>query len=230
LRLGARSNTEDAEGVIDLVAEAQPPEEATMVRQVQTFVGEIDQVPPAFSAAKVTGRRAYALARQGQEVHLEPRRVRIDAIEVVAYAYPRLELEVRCGKGTYIRSLARDLGERLGCGALVETLRRTRVGPFEAATALSLDTEAATARSQLLPVSAAVAELPRFSLEGHHIARLRQGQAVPLSQTSQGVALPLDDFEAAVFDTKGVFTGVVHVDCAKHQLRPQKVLPDKPLE
>src|SRR5437764_1229017 len=81
-------------------------------------------------AAVVAGRRACDLARAGQEVTLQPRRVRVDAINVLSFAYPHLELEIHCGKGTYIRSLARDLGERLGCGALVATLRRTRVGHF----------------------------------------------------------------------------------------------------
>src|SRR5436305_9522235 len=97
LLLGARSETDDADGVIKSVHVAQPPDPATVTGQLQGFIGEIEQVPPAFSAAKVIGRRAYDLARQGQEVALEPRRVRIDAIDLIAYAYPRLELEIRCG-------------------------------------------------------------------------------------------------------------------------------------
>ncbi len=104
-------------------------------------------MPPAYSAAKVTGERAYDLARRGEEVTLRPRAVRIHAIKVLHYGYPNLELEVQCGKGTYIRSLARDLGARLGCGALVQTLRRTRVGPFAADGALTLESDAQTARA-----------------------------------------------------------------------------------
>ena len=88
----------------------------TMAACVAGFVGVQEQVPPAFSAAKVTGRRAYDLARAGREVRLAARRITIYSIDVVRYAYPDLVLEVRCGKGTYVRSLAHDLGERLGCG------------------------------------------------------------------------------------------------------------------
>src|SRR5207253_7190316 len=128
------------------------------------FLGEIEQVPPAFSAAKVTGKRAYDMARRGEEVTLAARRVRIDAIDVLRYEFPLLELEVRCGKGTYIRSLARDLGERLGCGGLVHALRRTAVGPFRADEAVSLDADGTTVGGKLLPMALAVAELPRVSL------------------------------------------------------------------
>src|SRR5207244_1605387 len=116
----------------------------------------------------------YDLARQGEEVVLQPRRIRIDAIDLLDYDYPRLLLEVRCGKGTYIRSLARDLGERLGCGALVETLRRMRVGRFDAADAIGLDADTTTARARLLPLAAAVAEMPQVTVDPHALNRLRQ--------------------------------------------------------
>src|SRR5204863_3609298 len=135
--------------------------------------------PPAYSAAKVTGRRAYTLARRGEEVALARRRVRIDAIVVLAYAYPCLELEVRCGKGTYIRALARDLGERLGCGAFVETLRRTRVGSFTGEQAVALDADRDAALAAVLPLAAAVAHLPRITLAPALVRRLQQGQKVP---------------------------------------------------
>src|SRR5262249_2168360 len=101
LLLGAQSDTDDADGTITPVAEAQAPQRAVVERALAGFIGEIEQVPPAYSAAKVTGRRAYDLARQGEEVVLQPRRVRIYGIDLLAYDYPRLELEVRCGKGTY---------------------------------------------------------------------------------------------------------------------------------
>jgi tRNA pseudouridine55 synthase len=146
VRLGARSDTDDADGTVTPVDVLHPPQREELENCLQTFLGEIEQVPPAFSAAKVTGRRAYDLARQGREVALEARRVRIDGIDVLRYEYPEADLEVRCGKGTYIRSLARDVGERLGCGGLVQVLRRTRVGPFQAADAVSLEADAATAR------------------------------------------------------------------------------------
>src|SRR5207302_2460200 len=95
------------------------------------------------------------------------------------YAFPYLEIEVRCGKGTYIRSLARDLGERLGCGALVEGLRRSQVGPFSDSEALSLDISAEAARDALRPLAEAVAELPHVLVDAAQAARLRHGQSIP---------------------------------------------------
>src|SRR5207253_1778941 len=151
------------------------------------FLGEIEQVPPAFSAAKVTGKRAYDMARRGEEVTLAARRVRIDAIDVLRYEFPLLELEVRCGKGTYIRSLARDLGERLGCGGYIQTLRRTRVGCFDVAGALSLDADPATARRSLRPLALALSELPRRVLSEAEAARVRQGQPLALGQVEPTV-------------------------------------------
>jgi tRNA pseudouridine55 synthase len=225
LLLAARSNTDDADGTVTPVVVDRPPPREDVVRRLQEFVGAIDQVPPAYSAAHVTGRRAYDLARQGETVSLPPRRVRVDGIDVLAYEYPRLELEVRCGKGTYIRSLARDLGERLGCGALVETLRRTRVGSFAAADAVALEADAATARARLLPVSAAVSELPRLTMPAADVARLRQGQAIQLG----AVALPDEgrgaEQEVAVFDGAGALVAVAVADSITRVLRPQKVLP-----
>jgi tRNA pseudouridine55 synthase len=227
LLLGARSDTDDADGLVQAVACPGPlPDRAAVVACLQEFTGTIDQVPPAFSAAKVTGRRAYHLARRGEEVALEPRRVRVDRIDLLAYEYPRLEIQVHCGKGTYIRSLARDLGNRLGCGALVETLRRTRVGPFEAAGALSLGAEAAFARSRLLPLSAAVAELPRVTVELGDVARLRRGQKVLLPGALSPTTLSAGE-EVAVLDTVGQLVAVGGVDFDKRLLAPLKVLPPR---
>src|SRR5690349_8551537 len=137
--LGARSATDDAEGPITPATVKRPPDRVAVNAGLAQFVGAVEQVPPAFSAAKVTGQRAYDLARRGGAVDLTPRTVRIDRIDVLEFDYPRLRLEVLCGKGTYIRSLARDLGDRLGCGAYLGGLRRTRVGPFTPADAALLD-------------------------------------------------------------------------------------------
>jgi tRNA pseudouridine55 synthase len=221
LALDRRSDTDDLDGVVEHVVFPGPhPDRAEVERCLQSFLGEIEQVPPAFSAAKVAGRRAYALARQGEEVALAPRRVRIHAIEVLAYEYPLLELRVRCGKGTYIRSLARDVGAKLGCAGMVTALRRTRVGPFTEAQAFRLDVDAATARAGLLPLSAAVADLPRVTLPDPDIVRLRQGQAVPFARD--------DGAEVAVFDPAGNLVAVATVEGRGGLLRPAKVLPAEP--
>jgi tRNA pseudouridine55 synthase len=226
LLLGARSTTDDADGQIESVAVEHPPERARVAACLQEFVGDIEQVPPAHSAAKISGRRAYELARQGEDVLLGPRSIRIVALDLLAYAYPRLGLEVRCGKGTYIRSLARDLGERLGCGALVEQLRRTRVGPFLAANALSLEANRTTVRSSVLPLSTAVLELPRVTLGGADVRRLRQGQSVRLSDAFIMAGSGKAGVDVAVFDDANALIAVALVDGRKRLLQPKKVLPD----
>ncbi len=220
LLLGARSDTDDADGDVEVVPVERPPDGSIVAECLQEFVGEIEQVPPAYSAAKVTGRRAYDLARQGKDVSLERRKIRIYRIDLVDYAYPRLDLEVRCGKGTYIRSLARDLGERLGCGALVQTLRRTRVGPFGESDAVPFAVDAATARASLLPLLTAVVELPMECLAEPLVQRLRQGQAIPYPED----ALRPEAGEVAVFDLDLNLVAVTVVDRGKGLLRPVKVL------
>ncbi|MFN4259989.1 MAG: tRNA pseudouridine(55) synthase TruB [Gemmataceae bacterium] len=225
LRLGVRSDTEDADGVVTEVAGAQPPTEGEVDRCLRAFEGIIEQVPPAFSAAKVSGQRAYELARRGREVELAARPVHIQRITRWAYAYPLLELEVHCGKGTYIRALARDLGNRLGCGALVEILRRERVGPFTAADAVVLDADAATARAQLLPLEAAVCELPRVDVSPTQGEKLRHGQSVSLTTLRLDQAALTADTEWAVFLESGPLIAVSRVDQRKGLLVPVKVLP-----
>jgi tRNA pseudouridine55 synthase len=216
VRLGVRSDTDDANGTLTPVSVAVPPDAAEVARVAAGFVGTIAQVPPAYSAAKLGGRRAYDLARGGEEVTLRPRPVHVYRIDVQAYAWPDLELEIDCGKGTYIRSLARDLGERLGCGGHVRTLRRTRVGPFTAEMGVAPDADAATAHARLLPAAMAVAELPTVRLPEDLLRRLRQGQAVPLPD---GIAAG----EVAVLTQAGELAAVAAA--AKSLLRPVKVLP-----
>jgi tRNA pseudouridine55 synthase len=186
IHLGATSDSDDAEGTITPMPVRRSPDRTDVERLVQEFVGEIEQVPPTFSAIKVAGRRAYNLARRGQEVTLKPRRIRIDCIDVLSYDYPRLDIEVHCGEGTYIRALARDIGERLGCGGYVETLRRTRVGPFRVQDAVKLECDATTVVNRLLPLAAAVSELPKISLESAEAARFRNGQSVTVPDARAG--------------------------------------------
>jgi tRNA pseudouridine55 synthase len=220
LLLGARSDTDDADGTVIPVAGAAAPDAGSVAACLSGFVGTVGQVPPAFSAAKVTGRRAYDLARAGQEVGLPARPVTIHSIAVLHYAYPHLELEVCCGKGTYIRSLARDLGVRLGCGALVGSLRRTRIGPFRVEDAVTLESDPESARTRLLPPEAAVAELPRLILPDAVVRRLRQGQHI---SPVQGVDLG-HTTEVAVFDAAHQLAAVALYDPAGRTLNPVKVL------
>lgn len=179
IRLGARSDTLDADGTVVEEVGPRVPGEAEVREALATQVGTIRQVPPQFSALKVGGRRAYDLARAGRAVELEARPVRVDRVELVAYEWPRLEVEVDCGAGTYIRSIARDVGEALGCGGLIEVLTRTRIGAFRLAEAVDPRGLSAEAVPGLLrPMTEAVPELPRVRLDAGQAALVARGQAL----------------------------------------------------
>jgi tRNA pseudouridine55 synthase len=177
-RLGATSATDDADGEVAETPGAKVQARAEIDAALARFVGVVEQVPPAVSALKVNGQRAHELVRKGEEVKLAARPVRIDAIRVTHYEWPHLDVEVDCGKGTYIRSIARDLGAKLGCGGLVQTLRRTRVGPFTAEQGVSLAADPASVK--LLPMSAAVVGIPCAKLDAELVHRIRNGQRVAI--------------------------------------------------
>jgi tRNA pseudouridine55 synthase len=221
--LGARSDTDDADGQVRPVAEVQPPNRDEVKAALDQFIGAIDQAPPSHSAAKVAGQRAYRLARKGKPVSLQPRQVMIHGIRLVRYEFPLLKLDIHCGKGTYIRSLARDLGERLGCGGLVQSLCRTQVGPFDRNHALALPATPEEGRARLRPAAEAVAELPRIDLSAVAVKRFRRGQAVTFDSglVVQGTTAR----EIAVFDSTGKLIGVGHLDPDRRLLQPRKVMP-----
>ena len=139
LRLGATTPTLDPESPEQPVPGAVAPSLDAVKRVLAGFQGEIEQVPPAHSAIKVDGRRAYDLARAGESVQLPPRKVRIDRVELFGFEWPNLRLAVECGRGFYVRSFARDVGEALGTGAYLTALRRTHVGPFSEGMAISTE-------------------------------------------------------------------------------------------
>ncbi len=213
--LGAASDTDDADGTITPVPDAKAPPRDDVDQALAGFLGTIEQVPPAYSAAKVTGRRAYDLARKGKDVVLTPRPVTIHAIDVAAFSYPHLDLVVRCGKGTYIRSLARDLGARLGCGGYIRSLRRLQIGCFKEADAITLEAEPAEARERLLPMAHAVSELPRVVLDESAAWCLMRGQRI----AAPTALLP---GEAAIFAEAGGLLAIAEV--AKGTLHASKVL------
>ncbi len=175
-RLGVTSTTDDADGEVTAISIETPPTRQKIELTLESFVGMVDQVPPAFSALKVLGQRAHSLARQGNEVQLAPRPVRIDAIRLTGYDWPFLDVDVDCGKGTYIRSIARDLGAKLGCGGIVQTLRRTRIGPFIAEQGIGLD--AKSEQVKLLPLTTAITGLPQVRIDAETERRFRNGQSI----------------------------------------------------
>lgn len=221
--LGATSDTDDAEGTVTPVSHCTAPDKATVEEALQGFVGELEQVPPAYSAAKVQGRRAYQLARKGKDVALQPRTVQVYGIDVLDYAFPNLELMIRCGKGTYIRSLARDLGEQLGCGGLIRSLRRTAVGPFKAEDGVDLEADGAEALSRLLPLAAAVADLRTVTLGADVLAKFCHGQAAHLpGEVASGL---IGSQPVAVFDERSRLAGIGQFSPPHDQLKPTKILP-----
>ena len=137
VKLGATTETDDPESPETPTPNVAPVTAAQVQAAARQFVGEILQRPPAYSAMKVGGRRSYDLARKGELVRHEARPVRVYGLEVVEYEWPLIRLRVDCGRGTYVRSLARDIGEALRVGGYLTELRRTRVGPFEAAGAVT---------------------------------------------------------------------------------------------
>ena len=180
IRLGVTTDTLDVTGRV-LTEQPVPALGVAAIRAtLARFEGEIDQVPPMFSALHVGGRRLHELARAGIEVPRAPRRVRIDAIELLDWTPPLMRLRVACGKGTYIRSLAADLGAVFGCGARLEALERTRVGAFTLADAVPWsalrDGDAAALGARVLPPDLVVAHLPAVRLDPAAADRLRRGQ------------------------------------------------------
>ncbi len=149
--LGAFTSTDDREGPREEVEVATPPTREVIASALEAFIGEIDQVPPAFSAIHVKGKRAYELARQGEAITMPPRRVRIDAITIEAYEWPTVRLRITSGKGVYIRSIARDLGTALGTGGHLASLRRESVGSFNVNQAVRMDAESWKFEPELVP-------------------------------------------------------------------------------
>jgi tRNA pseudouridine55 synthase len=179
-RLGARSTTDDADGEVSVNSDAVPPTREQIDVAIPAFLGVVSQVPPAFSALKLDGQRAYDLARKGEEVALAARPVRIDAIRVQNYEWPFLDVEIDCGKGTYIRSIARDLGDKLGCGGLVESLRRTRIGVFRVEIAIDLHADLETLKQNLMPLKMAIEGKTSLVLDEERVVRFQHGQFIPV--------------------------------------------------
>jgi tRNA pseudouridine55 synthase len=224
LRWGEERDTDDAEGRVT-ASSAERPSAAALAALLPRFVGQIAQVPPRFSAVKIDGERAYDLARDGEAVDIAPRQVEIHRLELIKTPDPdHATLLAECGKGTYVRALARDLGRALGCLGHVAALRRTAVGPFDEDIAVSLDalqrlrSEEATAveRGALLPVETGVAALPALQVSSSDAGRLARGQAVLL----RGRDAPVLGGWVSV-SSGGALIALAQVE--KGELRPRRI-------
>ena len=199
LHWGEERDTDDADGRVVATSEARPSL-AEVAAELPRFVGEIEQTPPVYSAIKVAGERAYDLAREGRPAELTARPVQINRFERLDDGSDpdRARFAIECGKGTYVRALARDLGRVLGCRAHVSELRRTRVGPFLEEQAISLDNLRALGHKGALDdalrsVEAALADIPALTVTGSEAARLKSGQAVRVPSTMRGTICAMAD-------------------------------------
>ncbi|HEX6208279.1 MAG TPA: tRNA pseudouridine(55) synthase TruB [Actinomycetota bacterium] len=192
-RLGVETDTLDAEG--EVVREAPVAVDERALRDAMaSLTGEIDQRPPAYSAVRVGGERLYRAARRGEAVEAPARRVRVETFELARYEAPELDFRVVCSSGTYVRSLVADLGARLGCGAHLTRLVRTRIGPYRIAQAAPPERVEAP-----LPIERAVVHLPRVELDEEEARAARHGRALGPSG---------HDGPHAVFDADGRLIGV----------------------
>jgi len=221
-RLGITTTTADAEGD---VLERKPVDvpESAIEPALARLRGSIEQVPPMYSALKHAGQPLYALARQGRSVERAARRVQIHELQLLRFEGERLDLRVRCSKGTYIRTLVEDLGLALGCGAHLSALRRTAAGVFRIADALTLERlELATPAGRdglLLPVERLLADLPRVDLAGPLAERFAQGQAIQLERTPVGCC--------SVYRAQGGLLGIGDAG-ALGELRPRRLVAHLP--
>ncbi|MGL6073770.1 MAG: tRNA pseudouridine(55) synthase TruB [Fimbriiglobus sp.] len=197
-RLGATTNTDDVTGEQTPHPNPKAPTILTVELALQAFRGPITQRPPAFSAVRVAGKRAHELARRGVPLELSPRSVHIYDLDLLAYRWPTLDLRIRCSKGTYIRSLARDLGELLGVGAYAETLHREAVGPFLASTGLTMDSTRLEVLAALQPMRRAVEDWPTQSVTKDEYLALTNGRRIAAKADGHRVALLLDDELVAI--------------------------------
>jgi len=224
---GVETDTDDADGKPVATSNERPGREAIEAK-LPAFVGEIMQRPPAYSAIKVDGNRAYDLARDGEEVVLQERPVSIHRLVLVDVPdRDHAVLEAECGKGTYVRAIARDLGQQLGCRGHVVALRRLTVGPFDPETLVRLDDLIAAREAApepdaldhfLRPLGFGLAELPEIALNGNDAARLRRGQPVlirgrdappagTIHVTHGGQSVAIGEVERGEFHPRRVFQG-----------------------
>lgn len=220
VRLGQSTATYDSQGAIL----EQRPVNLTL-SQIETalgaFRGTINQTPPSYSAIQVGGRRAYDLAREGEDVELKPRTVTIHELRIVAWKEPDLTIDIHCSSGTYIRSIANDLGQSLGCGGHIAGLTRTATGPFTLADAHDLE-ELQNLRPlgflQLMrPTDDALLQWPEVRLDVEGANRIQHGNPVPLSG---GHTAGL----GRAYDPRGRLVAIVEVDLEHNEWKPKKVL------
>ncbi len=226
ITLGITTTTYDAEGEVVKTVEIPGLTQEMVEESLKPWIGVVNQIPPMYSAIKVDGQRLYKLARAGIEVEREARPVEIHGIEILEFDYPKLIIQVECGKGTYIRSLAHDLGEALGCGAHIADLVRLLCGGFPADKSVTLEQldEATDSpegwQKYLYPVDQVLTGLKSITLATQAEAHLRDGQAIPLGRPElESGSLE----ECRAYNSQGFFVALVKFDWPTSTWRPVKV-------
>ena len=216
VRFGAETDTDDSDGKVAAQSELRPGR-ADILALLPRFIGTIQQTPPAFSAIKIKGERAYDIARDGETPELSARPVTIHSLDLLSADRDEAVFETRCGKGAYVRAIARDLGRLLGCFGHVTALRRTRVGPFTEADAVALSDlgERGAGAPVMRRVEAGLMELPRVVVDRDAAARLRRGQSILL----RGADAPMDGSAYAACGGVVIAVGAVE----KGELVPGRV-------
>lgn len=218
--LGIKTDTGDDTGAVLQQETVELPSTQRIAEVVDSFRGGYEQIPPMYSALKVDGRKLYELARAGQEVERQPRRIEIPTIGLLAVHGCRLTIEVTCSKGTYIRTLCEDIGDRLGMPATMSLLLRTRVGPFSVNQAVTMEEITVDPAQSLLPAAFAVSHLPACSLNETETGHLTQGR--PILTSVSGLTEEQDHF-FQLYDFQQNFFGIGRIDVATGLLRPVKI-------
>jgi len=229
ITFGARSSTYDAQGKIEKSADpgAWPPREI-VAESMRGFEGDIEQIPPAYSAIKVGGRKLYEYARKGEEAPVAPRAVKVDWFRLASYEPPLARFGCRVSSGTYVRSLAHDLGGALGCGGYLSALRRTRVGAFYVDNALTLEMlegEPDQARSRLIRPADSMPHLARIVIGGEAASHLRNGGAFSAGDIIESSRASVPGQPVAVVDDQGRLLAVCQAPEEGGPYKPLRVIP-----
>ena len=220
IRLGSTTDTYDGDGQITSTAEVGDISEEEFDEVLQTFVGEMEQVPPPYSAVKVKGRKAYEMARKGEEIELEPRTVHVYSLEILEWAPPESVIDVYCSSGTYVRSLANDLGKALGTGAHLVGLRRTKSGRFTLRDAVQLRRlqeafDAGDWYRFLIPAAEALSDWPMVELGADDMEMVRHGHRILADEEAKGWARGVSQ--------QGDLVALLEADVENHEWQPRKV-------
>ncbi len=193
-QLGMCSETLDIDSTLHPIESAPRPSRGAIEAEMAKWIGNVEQVPPKYSAINVSGRRAYDLARKGREFHLPPREIIVYAIEILAYDYPLLTLRIECGSGTYVRSLGSDIAIGLGSDAVMSRLVRTRIGPYQLSECALLDSlqSPADVAARLRPPQQLIANLPVTVLSSDQCTDIRHGVPLQLNELTEEKIVAMD--------------------------------------